>query len=208
LEPYELLGLRKDGTVFPVEVRARTTWISGRQLRVTAARDITERKQAEAVLRASESKFSTAFHISPDSININRLTDGLYLDINQGFTDLTGYTREDVLGKTSLEINIWANSEDRARLIQGLQSQGVVKDLEAKFRMKDGQLRVGLMSARTIEINGQQCILSVTRDISGQQGGTIASDHRQHGGYDQPDRCPKEIRLCQPISEADLWLCT
>ncbi len=111
LEPYELLSLHKDGKVFPVEARARTARISDRQLRVTAVRDITERKQAETILRASESKFATAFHISPDSININRLTDGLYLDINQGFTDLTGYTREDVLGRTSLEINIWANPE-------------------------------------------------------------------------------------------------
>lgn len=165
-EPYELLVLRKDGTVFPVEARGRVARISGRQLRVTAVRDITERRQAESVLRASESKFSTAFHTSPDSVNINRLTDGLYLDINQGFTDITGYTREDVLGRTSLEIDIWANPEDRARLVRGLQAQGVVKDLEATFRMKDGQERVGLMSARIIEINGQQCILSVTRDIS------------------------------------------
>jgi len=166
LEPYEFLGLRKDGTIFPLEVRARTTWISNRQLRVAAIRDITEQKQTESVLRASESKFSIAFHTSPDSININRLEGGLYLDINQGFTEITGYTWEDVRGKTSLEINIWANPEDRARLVEGLRARGVVKDLEASFRMKDGQERAGLMSARIIEINNQRCILSVTRDIS------------------------------------------
>jgi len=166
LEPYELMGLRKDGTIFPAEVRARTTWLSDRQLRVSAVRDITEQKQTQSVLRASESKFSIAFHTSPDSININRLEDGLYLDVNQGFTEITGYTWEDVRGKTSLEINIWANPEDRARLIKGLHARGVVKDLEATFRMKDGQTRAGLMSAKIIEINGQLCILSVTRDIS------------------------------------------
>jgi two-component system cell cycle sensor histidine kinase/response regulator CckA len=166
LEPYELMGLRKDGTIFPAEVRARTTWLSDRQLRVSAVRDITEQKQTQSVLRASESKFSIAFHTSPDSININRLEDGLYLDVNQGFTEITGYTWEDVRGKTSLEINIWANPEDRARLIKGLHARGVVKDLEATFRMKDGQTRAGLMSAKIIEINGQRCILSVTRDIS------------------------------------------
>jgi PAS domain S-box-containing protein/putative nucleotidyltransferase with HDIG domain len=166
LEPYEILGLRKDGTILPLEVRARTTWISNRQLRVAAIRDITEQKQTESVLRASESKFSIAFRTSPDSININRLEDGLYLDINQGFTEITGYTWEDVRGKTSLEINIWANPEDRVRLVEGLRARGIVKDLEATFRMKDGQDRAGLMSARIIEINGQRCILSVTRDIS------------------------------------------
>jgi PAS domain S-box-containing protein len=166
LEPYEFMGLRKDGRVFPLEVRARMTWISNRQLRVAAIRDITEQKQTESVLRASESKFSIAFHTSPDSININRLEDGLYLDVNQGFTEITGYTWEDVRGKTSLEINIWAHPEDRVRLIEGLRARGVVKDLEATFRMKDGQERAGLMSARIIEINGHRCILSVTRDIS------------------------------------------
>ncbi len=166
LEPYELLGLRKDGTMFPVEVRARTARISDRQLRVTAARDITKRKETEAVLRASESKFSTAFRTMPDAININRMTDGLYLDINQGFTDMTGYTQEDVLGRTSLEIDIWVDPEDRARLTEGLRSRGMVNNFEANFRMKNGEVKAGLMSARIIEIEGQRCILSVTRDIS------------------------------------------
>jgi PAS domain S-box-containing protein len=125
-----------------------------------------EFKQAEQALRASEDKFSKAFHISPDSININRLKDGLYLEINEGFTQITGYTKEDVEGRTSLETNIWANSEDRARLVEELRSHGEVTNFEATFRMKDGKERVGLMSARIIEIDDQQCILSMTRDIA------------------------------------------
>ncbi|MBN1933277.1 MAG: PAS domain S-box protein, partial [Anaerolineae bacterium] len=146
-------------------------WIEWRsypagKLIYAAARDITERKQAEEALRASEDKFSTAFRTSPDSININRLSDGLYLEVNQGFTDLTGYSSEDVRGKTSLDINIWANPEDRARLVKGLREHGRVNNLEAQFRLKSGEVRTGLMSARMIQTGNEPCILSITRDIT------------------------------------------
>ena len=70
---------------------------------------------SEAGLPQSEEKFRLAFHTSPDSININRLSDGMYIDINEGFTRLTDYSREDVLGKTSLDLNIWADLRDRER---------------------------------------------------------------------------------------------
>ena len=162
---YEIELIHKDGTTFPVEVKARMAVINGRQVRATAVQNITERKRVDSALRASESKFSKAFHTSPDSININRLADGLYLEINQGFTDIMGYTPEDVIGKTSLELNIWADPNDRAALVQGLREHGKVKNLEAVFRKKDGTTSIGLMSARVIEINGEMCILSVTRDI-------------------------------------------
>ncbi|MFL7867216.1 MAG: PAS domain-containing protein, partial [Anaerolineales bacterium] len=125
-----------------------------------------EFKKNEQALRASEDKFSKAFHTSPDSININRLNDGMYLEFNDGFTKLTGYTREDVIGKTSSEIDIWANPEDRARLVEELRSHGEAANFEATFKLKNGEERVGLMSARIVEIDGQQCILSITRDIT------------------------------------------
>ncbi len=72
--------------------------------------DITARKQAENELMESEDKFRLTFNFSPDAVNINRLHDGLYVDINEGFTRATGYTHEDVIGKTSMEINVWQNS--------------------------------------------------------------------------------------------------
>lgn len=128
--------------------------------------DITGIITSESKLHNLEDRFQKAFLTSPDSINLNRLSDGLYLDVNQGFTDLTGYTREDVIGQTSLEINIWANPEDRARMVKELQSRGEVKNLEANFRMKDGSIRTGLMSVSLTNVNGEDCIISITRDIS------------------------------------------
>ncbi len=127
--------------------------------------DVTDRKKAEQALRESEDRFRIAFQTSPDAVNINRLSDGLYIDVNEGFSDLTGFTRDEVIGKTSLDIDIWDDPDDRKRLVAGLKKNGHVRNLEAKFRFKDGRVRTGLMSARIIVIKGEPHILSVTRDI-------------------------------------------
>ncbi len=131
--------------------------------------EIEERKLVEKELRRAEELFTKAFRASPDSININRLRDGLYIAINEGFTKLTGYTEEDVKGKTSLDINIWANPEDRKRLVQQLQQHGRVKDFEALFKLKDGRVRTGVMSAAVVEVYDEPCIISITRDIHEQK---------------------------------------
>ncbi len=128
--------------------------------------DITQRIQAAEALRLSEEKFSMTFHTSPDSVNINRLADGVYLEINQGFTRLMGYTREDTIGKSSLALNIWVDPADRERLVKGLLEHGVVENLEARFRRKNGDIGIGLMSARIIKIQEEKCILSITREIT------------------------------------------
>jgi PAS domain S-box-containing protein len=129
-------------------------------------RDITERKLTEEALRQSEEKFRLAFRTSPDSININRLSDGTYIDINDGFIKLLGYPREEVIGKTSLELNIWVDPKDRERLVAGLKKDGFVENLEAEFSGKDGRIRIGLMSARLLRLNQEEVILSITRDIT------------------------------------------
>ncbi len=116
-------------------------------------------------LHESEDRYRTAFMTSPDAININRI-DGLYVDVNEGFTSLTGFTRDEVIGRNSAEIEIWAIPEDRERLIKGLQETGYVENLETMFRLKSGETRKGLMSARVLQMDGQPHILSITRDIS------------------------------------------
>lgn len=127
--------------------------------------DLTEEIAIQEKLKESEERFRTAFHTSPDSININSMKDGLYIDVNQGFTDITGFSRKETIGKTSAEINIWADLKDRKRLVKGLKENGIVNNMEAKFRMKDGKIVTGLMSAKVIMLNGEPHILSITRNI-------------------------------------------
>lgn len=161
-----MYGLHKNGSKIHSKILARTIKLGNHELRATAIRDISEQDNILSALRKSEQKFSIAFHTSPDSININRLSDGMYIEINHGFTDITGYTPADVEGRTSLELDIWDDPLDRARLVKGLQEFGEMSNLEAVFCMKDGRRRVGLMSAKIIDLDGEPCILSVPRDIS------------------------------------------
>lgn len=123
---------------------------------------------AHRALSDSEDKYSKAFHVSPDAVNINRMTDGVYVAVNEGFTKITGYTPEDVIGKssTSRDLSIWVNDADRQRLVDGLARDGEVMVLEAQFRCKDGLIITGLMSARALTLDGEKCILSITRDIT------------------------------------------
>ena len=136
------------------------------QLYARVQSELNERKALAATLSESEERYRAAFQASPDAVNINRVADGLYIDINEGFTRLTGWTREDVLGKSSLEIGIWRDQADRQRLVEALQRDGFCETLEADFVTKSGKVKVAQMSARIVLIDGARCILSITRDIT------------------------------------------
>lgn len=130
---------------------------------------ISELQNTKQMLQYSEEKFIKAFKTSRDSINLNRLVDGVYIDINEGFTQGLGYTRKDVIGVSSLELNIWKNRSDRDYLVSELKKHGHVHNLEAEFLHKDGRTIQGLMSASIQEIDGEHVIISVTKDISRQK---------------------------------------
>lgn len=164
----------RSGELLDAVVSSQTITIDGEDCVLTIIRDETERVRALSALALSEEKFATAFRTSPDSVNINRLSDGAYVDVNDGFTKLTGYLPEDVAGKTSRDIEIWADPADRDRLVAGLLNGGVVHNLEAQFRRKDGSTTTALMSAQLIDVEGERCILSVTRDISDRKRTEIA----------------------------------
>jgi PAS domain S-box-containing protein len=164
----ELEMIRKDGTTVWTEVKLSLLRDEHRQpvAIIGVTRDITERRRADEAIVESEEKFRKAFYTSPDSVNINRLEDGLYVSINPGFTRITGYTEEEIIGRTSGEYGIWVRMEDRQRLVAGLKRDGMVSNLEADFRMKSGEIRHGLMSASIIDLKGVPHILNITRDIT------------------------------------------
>lgn len=168
LKGFEMRIRRKDGSMIAVLASSEIITAGKEQCIFTSAIDITVRKRTEEALRISEEKFAKAFKTSPDALAINRLSDGMYIEINTGFTAITGHLPEDVIGRSSLpgDLGIWVHKEDRDRMAAALVANGEAIDIEAPFRMKNGQVLTGLMSARVIEINGEKCILSTTRDIS------------------------------------------
>lgn len=133
---------------------------------IAVSRDITERKLMENELRASEERFMTAFNASPDPMAISMLEDGRYIDVNQSFFQQTGFSREEVIGHNSVDLNLWMDIHDRAQLHRILGEQGHIHQHELSFRMKSGEVRVGLFSAALIEVGGVRCLLSVITDIT------------------------------------------
>jgi PAS domain S-box-containing protein len=161
---------RKDGAELDVEVFGMPVIVDGEHVRVLALYyDITERRRAEIALRVSEEKFSKAFRASPDGITISTLTDGRYIEVNDGFLRATGYDREEVIGRTAIDLNIWSGPEDRTKVIQLLREQGAVHNLEVGFRIKSGEARMALFSAEIIDIGGQLCMLAIINDITERQ---------------------------------------
>jgi two-component system, cell cycle sensor histidine kinase and response regulator CckA len=158
---------RPDGSTFPVGFTCAVVPANGSgPFAYVTFRDIGERRRDDRGLRESEAKFRVAFRTSPDSVNLNRVADGGFVEVNDGFTRLTGWTAEEVAGKTSLGLGLWADPADRERLRIDLERYGFVENLEARFRRKDGTILTGLMSARLFKLQGEPLILSMTRDIT------------------------------------------
>jgi PAS domain S-box-containing protein len=128
--------------------------------------DITERKQAEEAIQQSEKRFSQVFHASPIPIVLTTLVDGRYIEVNDACLQLTGHTRAEVIGNTSIGINVWAEPEHRVRLIQHLQASGSVRNQESLIRTKSGELRNVSLSAEVLELNNQPHILCFVYDIT------------------------------------------
>jgi len=164
---------KKSGEVFWGRMSASVFEHDGVSCALTVTQDITESKAAEErltvateALRVSEERYRTAFETSLDAININRMDNGTFIECNRAFLDITGYNREEVIGRTSEELDIWADHRDRQRLFEMLRQKSSCRDLEARFRKKNGEVCLGLMSASMIELDGVPCMLCMTRDIS------------------------------------------
>ena len=123
---------------------------------------------AEA-LRLSEEKFAKAFRISPEMILISSVAEGRCLEVNDSFLRLTGYSREEIVGCTTRELNLWANPQQRQLMVQLLQERGVVSDLEVEYRRKSGETGFALMYVEPIEIGGEACVISMGHDITAEK---------------------------------------
>ena len=140
--------------------------LDGERCGLWATHDITERKRAEEALQASEKRFSVAFNSSPVMATISMFEGGRFLAVNDRFITLSGYSREEAVGHTAIELGLWPDPTDRERIMEILKDDGRVRSFEAGLRMKNGNYRTILLSIEMIELDGQRCLLHAGNDIT------------------------------------------
>lgn len=182
--PYESAGALqasvKRWILFSVEAVlllaiAAWTWfryhLRNARLRTAEVARLVEARTAELAsanrrLRNSEEKFSKAFLASPDGICISRVSDGVFIEVNDGFTSLFGYGRGEILGRTAGDLSLWSSAKDRDRLMEALGKGESVRNVPHLFRRKDGEIRTGSVSMERIRVGDDDCTVSIIRDIT------------------------------------------
>jgi PAS domain S-box-containing protein len=129
-------------------------------------RDITARRRAEEALRFSEEKFAKAFRACPLRVSIGTLAEGRFIEVNDAFLRDHGFTREQVIGRTSPELGLWADPGERRRLVTALERGGIVREWEFSGQTRDGQVQVTSLSAELIQVGGETCLLAVATDVT------------------------------------------
>jgi PAS domain S-box-containing protein len=146
----------------------------GNELRHTAILEIfaaraaaeIERQKAEEALIISQEKFAKAFRSSPSAITISTLSDSRYLEVNESCLQMLGYSPEEMLGSSAIDLGIWVNPAQREALKQSMRQEGRIANLEVELRKKSGEVFLGLMSAEVIQLEDEPCLLAVTTDIT------------------------------------------
>ncbi|PZX13048.1 PAS domain S-box-containing protein [Breznakibacter xylanolyticus] len=130
------------------------------------ANDVTKQVISRREIYQAKQYFQQIFNLIPNAVILTRQSDGMILDVNNGYYNLLGYHPDEVIGKTTLNLNIWINPEERNKLVEALSHDGYCYNYEAQFRKKDGGRVTGMISSTIIKNQNGRCILSVCRDIT------------------------------------------
>jgi PAS domain S-box-containing protein len=163
----EVVRRRRDGTLITCLLSAESIELDGRSCVIAALYDITERRSAERSLRESEERFAKAFHATPDAVFITDRTTGVVVDANEGCARVFGYPRDECVGKTTLELGVWRNPEERARFMGAVEAgRGSVRNFELAGRARSGAPVTVLASCETIELGGRPHLVTIAHDIT------------------------------------------
>jgi PAS domain S-box-containing protein len=167
LEPrYDIRILPRSGEPRWVQIaNERVDW-EGQPAVLTLISDISERKAAEQALRASEERFAKLFREAPEAMTLVRAADGAFLDVNQEWERRTGYARQEAVGRTSLELALWPQAQERESMLHVMRAARSVRDHEFALRRRDGATRRTLLDGVAVEIAGETCWLFTLRDIT------------------------------------------
>lgn len=165
---YETDERRMDGT--PVRIDGEYICLYTGDGRIAGhfgvQRDVTERYLAEHALLDSEARYEAAFRLSPFRLTINRLDDGRFLEVNDAFLNDLRRTRDEVIGRTSVELGLWADPSMRERYIARLRAEGTIVDLEFAGYERDGRREITQLSSTLIELQGTSCVLTIAHDVT------------------------------------------
>jgi PAS domain S-box-containing protein len=164
VENLEALVTRQDG--FPFWISYSATIYLERDCIEGIVIDITERKKVEEMLRVAEERFFKAFRASPDAISISRMADGTLLEVNDMWEKILGYSRAESVGKNTVALGVWSDPSIRQKCVKQLQKTGSLRNFETDLRRKTGELCQVSLSSERIEIEGEQCLLTIIRDIT------------------------------------------
>jgi PAS domain S-box-containing protein len=167
-------------------------------LEETHEMDITRRLKADTVLHESVEKLAKAFLCCPDAIAITTVKEGRFIAINDGFTRITGGTREETLGRTAKEISCWESMKERERVVKILEEQGRVYNEEVHLRMKSGKIITALFSGDPVEIDGKQCMVSIARDITETKQALEAIKESEEFSTSLLENAPYPITVIRP----------
>ena len=193
---FEWRAKDKSGRLFWVEVNLKSAMLTGQHVVLAVVRDITERKETLDEMRQSEERFGKAFRASPQPMSLSTLAEGIYLDVNESFLAMSGFTREEVIGHTALTLGNWEHLSDRARFVQRLRSGGSVVNYETHFRTKDGSRRVALLSGELLNIQGEECMLVASSDITELVHSQQALRESEQRFRNMADTAPVLIWIC------------
>ncbi len=157
---------RADGSEMDVLYSAQVIEYSGESCIVATIIDVSASTRAERQRQLSEDRFARIFNSSPDAIIISRLSDGVYVELNEAWQKLCGYAREELLGTSALHLGIWVDPDRRGELRARLQAEGRVRDFEFRLRRKDGAIADTLMSGEIIDLHGEACLLAILIDVT------------------------------------------
>ncbi len=131
---------------------------------IPEGKDITEQKQAEEALKSSEERLSKVFLNNPIPIYITSIPEGVFIDVNPMVEKISGYTKDEMIGKTSMDLDFYEKPEDRDKLMYRLQKDGKLYDYDITFRVKSGESRFCRVFSEIIEIQGKPYLLSMIHD--------------------------------------------
>lgn len=178
--PWE--NVRKDGSRFLIRVTGSLIDYEGGEARLIRVRDVTEAERAAREVERARDLFASVFHLSPEPIVLSRAETGELVDVNDAFCDYHGFAREELLGESALELELWCDPHERDEVLRGVERDGSVSGVEVCHRTRDGEIRHGVVSAKRLEVRGENLTLFVVHDITDRKEAeeTLEASERRH----------------------------